>query len=88
MVIDRGDLFQIDSIEQNLHVFQRIDRYAALADLAFARGMIGVVAHQRREIECDRKPASAVLQQILVALVRFLRRCEAGKHAHRPKPAR
>ena len=44
--------------------------------------MIGVVAHQSRQVERHRQPAATVLQQIFVALVGFLRRSEAGKLAH------
>ena len=88
--IDRhrgGDLFQIDAVEQDLHVFQRIDGDAALADFAFAGRMIGVVAHQRGQVEGHRESAAAVLQQILVTLVGFLRRSKAGEHAHGPELA-
>src|SRR5258708_11930234 len=55
---DRG-LFQINAVEQYLHVFQRIYGHAAPADFAFAGRMVGVVAHQRRQIQRDRKPSSA-----------------------------
>ena len=44
--------------------------------------MIGVVAHQSRQVERHRQPAATVLQQIFVALVRLFRRSEAGKLAH------
>ena len=83
---DRG-FFQIDAVEEDLHVFQRIDGDAALADFAFAGRMIGVIAHQRGQIERDRQSAAAVLQQILVALVGFLRRGEAGELPHGEKLA-
>ena len=44
-------LLQSDSVEEDLHVLQRVDGDAAFADLAFAEGMIAVVAHQRGQVE-------------------------------------
>jgi hypothetical protein len=49
--------------------------------------VIGIVAHERGQIEGDREPAAAVLEKIFVALVGFFRRGEAGEHAHRPELA-
>ena len=83
----RGDLFEVDAVEEDLHIFERIDGDAALADFAFAGRVIGVVAHQRGQIEGDREPAAAVFEQIFVALVGFFGRGEAGEHAHRPELA-
>ena len=80
---DRG-LLQVDAVEEDLHVLQRIDGHAALADLALAERMVAVVAHQRGQIEGDRQSAAAVRQQIFVALVGLLRRGEAGELAHGP----
>ena len=65
MVIETVVFFQIDAAEEDFHVLERIDGDAALADFAFAGGMIGVVTHERGQVEGDRKPAAAVLQQIL-----------------------
>ena len=83
----RRDFFQVDAVEENLHVFQRIDRHTALADFAFACRMVGVVAHQRRQIERDRESATTVFEQIFVALVGFFGRREAREHAHGPQLA-
>ena len=58
-------LFERDAVEENLHVLKRIDGDAALADFAFAGGMVGVVPHQRRQIEGHRKPAAAVSSRYL-----------------------
>ena len=80
-------LFQIDAGEQYLHVFQRINGHAALAHFAFALHVVAVVAHERRQIEGNGQSAAAVSQQILVALVRFFRRSEAGELAHGPQLA-
>ena len=51
------------------------------------RGVIGVVAHQRRHVERRRQPRLAVLQQVVEALVGLLGRPEARELAHRPQPA-
>ena len=49
--------------------------------------MVGVVAHQRRHVERRREAGLPVLEQVAEALVRLLRRPEAGELAHRPEPA-
>ena len=83
---NRG-LLQVDGGEEDFHVLEGVDSYAALADLAFAGWMIGVVPHERGEIEGDRETASAMLEQILVALVGLFRRSEAGELTHGEKLA-
>ena len=49
--------------------------------------MVGIVAHQRGQIEGDGKPAAAVFQQIFITLVGFLRRGEARELPHGEKLA-
>src|SRR5438309_1198535 len=44
--------------------------------------MIGVVAHQCREIECHGQSAAAVLEQVFVATVGLFRRSEPGELPH------
>src|ERR1019366_3219156 len=61
--------------------------HAALADLAFARRVIGVVAHQSGQIEGNGESAATVFEKIFIALVGFFGRGEAGEHAHRPELA-
>lgn len=39
--------------QQDLHIFERADAGAALADFAFGQGVVGIVAYEGREIECD-----------------------------------
>src|SRR5207247_4447972 len=75
-------LLQINAGEQDFHVLERIDGHAALAYFAFARRMIRVVTHQCGKIESHWEAAAAVLEQILVALIGFFRRGEAGELAH------
>src|SRR5467141_3037961 len=49
--------------------------------------MVGVVAHQRREVEGDRQTGLTVLEQELVPLVGIGRAAEAGELPHRPELA-
>ncbi len=76
-----------NAAEENLHVFQRRDRRAALADLALAHRVIGVVAHQGGQVEGDRETGLPLRQQVVVAAVGLLRRGEAGELAHGPELA-
>ena len=80
-------MFEVDAVEEDLHIFERVDGDAAFADFAFAGRVIGVVAHQRGQIEGDGESAAAVFEKIFVALVGFFGRGEAGEHAHRPQLA-
>ena len=73
--------------KSSFHVRQRIDRDAALADFAFRHRMIGVVAHQRRQMKGDGQSGLAVFQQIVEALVRFLGGAESAELPHRPELA-
>src|ERR1039458_6668276 len=41
-----GDIAQRNPPEENLHILQRRNGRAALPHLAFAQGVVGVVAHQ------------------------------------------
>ena len=83
----RRDLAERDAREQRLHVLERVDRDALAADLAERARVVRVVAHQRRHVERRREPRLAVLEQVAEALVRLLRRPEAGELPHRPQPA-
>ncbi len=49
--------------------------------------MIGVVAHQGREVERDRKPGLPMFEQELVALIRIRCTPETGELPHRPELA-
>ena len=49
--------------------------------------MVGVVAHQRREVERGRQAGLSVREQELEARVRVARAAEAGELPHRPQLA-
>ena len=83
----RRDLAEIDLVEEGLHVSERIDRHADLADLAFGNRIVGVVANLRRQIEGARETRRARRDQHAVALVGLFSRGEAGVHTHRPEAA-
>ncbi len=82
-----GDLVQGDAVQQDLHILQRGDRHAAVAELAQRFGRIGVVAHQGRQIEGDRQARLALVEQVFEALVGLFGRAKTGEHAHRPELA-
>ena len=82
-----GDLVQRDAVEEDLHVGQRVDGHADLADFALAHGGVGVVAHLGRQVEGHREAGLAGREQVFVALVGFLGRAETGVLAHGPEAA-
>src|SRR5207253_4210813 len=81
------DPIERDVLEKGLHVLERVDRDADLADLAVGHRVVGVVADLRRQVERDRKPGLALLEQEAVALVRLRGGAEAGVLPHRPEAA-
>ncbi len=81
------DLVRAGSVEEDLHVGQGIDGDADLADFAVGHGRIGVVAHLGRQVEGDREAGLPGAEEVVVALVGFLGRAEAGILAHGPEPA-
>ena len=80
----RGDLVERDAVEDGLHIGERIDGHADLADLAERVGRVGVEAELRRQIERHRQARLSRFEEILEALVGLLRRAEAGVLPHRP----
>ena len=82
-----ADLVERNALEQRFHVGQRIDGDAALADFAFRHRMVGVVTHQRRQMESDGKSRLAVLQQVVISAIGLLGRAEAAELPHRPELA-
>ena len=81
------DLVERDSVEQRLHVAERVDRDARAADLALCERVVGVVAELRREVERDREAGLPALEQVAEARVRLLRRAVARVLADRPRTA-
>ena len=81
------DVFEIDAVEQRLHVGERVDGDAFAPDFAFAHRMVAVVAHQRRHIEIGREPGLPLRDQELEALVGVLAGAEARDLAHGPGAA-
>src|SRR3546814_18040285 len=49
-------LAERNAVEQDLHVVDRVDRDARLADIAGNARVIAVIAAMRRQIERDRQP--------------------------------
>ena len=87
MVIDVVTSGQRNLVEEHFHVGQRTDGHAAFADFALGQSVVGVIAHQRRQIERDRKPGLALREQIAEALVGVLGGAKAGELAHGPQAA-
>src|SRR5688572_3871443 len=82
-----GDLVERNAVEQQLHVSQAGDRYATLPYLSLGSRVVRVIAHERREIEGDRKSRLPVREEKLVTLVRVACASEAGELTHRPQLA-
>ncbi len=61
MVIDTLMFLEIDTVEESLHVLEKIDGDSFAADLAPTRRVVGVVAHQRGHVEVDRQSRSGHL---------------------------
>src|SRR6185436_10224957 len=59
----------------------------ALSHFAQGELVIGIAAHQRREIEGNAQTGAALLQQSSIALVGLFGRTEARKLPHRPRLA-
>ena len=55
----RRDLVERQVVEQQPHVLERVDGHADLADLALGAGVVGVVAHLRRQVEGARQAGLA-----------------------------
>ena len=81
-----GHLVERDSVEQGLHVVDRVEGDALHAHLAQRARVVGVEAHQRRHVERRRESGLAVVEEVAEALVGLLDRAEARELAHRPQP--
>ena len=87
IVIDVVMSAERDAVEQPLHVGQRRDVDAALPHFAERQRMVGIAAHQRRQVEGHAQPGAAGGDQFLVAGVGLFGRAEAGELPHRPQLA-
>ena len=88
MVIETGDPVERDAVEEDLHVLDRVDRHAGLADVALDAGVVGVIAAVGGQVEGHRDPLAAAGQRPLVEGVRFLGGGEPGVLADGPGPDR
>ena len=87
IVIDVVIVAEVDAVEQRFHVGERRHVDAALPHFAERQLVVGVAAHQRRQIEGDAQTGAAGREQLLIALVGLFRRPEAGELPHRPQLA-
>ena len=65
------DLLKRNALGQRLHVLERGDRYADLANLTQRLFVVRVEADLRRQVEGHREPSLSLLKQELVPLVRL-----------------
>ena len=62
IVIDVVIVAERDAVEQPLHVGERHDADAALADFAERQLVVGIAPHQRRQVERDAEAGAAGLR--------------------------
>ena len=74
-----------DSVQQGLHVADRVDRHADLPDLAHGERVVAVIAGLRGQIERDRQSRLPLREVLAVQPVRRLGRRMAGVGAHDPR---
>ena len=84
----RRDAAERDAVEQRLHVGERGHVDAALPHLAERQRMVGIAAHQRRQIERNAQAGRTRRQQLSIPPVRVLRRPKPRELPHRPELAR
>ena len=75
----RRDRAEVDAAVEVLDVGERVDRDAAPADLAERELVVGVAAHQRRQVERGRESVAAGGEQLVEAAVRVDRGAEARR---------
>ena len=83
----RADPVERQALEQDGHVGEAGDRHADPAHLPFRLPGVRVVAHLGRQVERDRQPGLALLEQVAEPAVGLLGGGEAGVLAHRPEAA-
>jgi hypothetical protein len=80
-----GDLVERDLVEEQLHVGDRVDRHPRAPDLARCARIVGVVAELRRQVERNREPRLAALQEVTETPVRLLCGCKPRVLPDRPR---
>ena len=86
IVIDVDTVSRGMPAEERPHVVDGVDGHADLAHLAVRDPGIGVVSHLGGQVEGDREPGGARLDQLVIAAVGLLGSGEAGVLTHRPGP--
>ena len=79
-------LVERNLVEEDLHVFDRIDRHAGFADIAGDTLVVRIVPAMCRQIECDRQALLSRRQIAPVKGVRLLGGGEARVLTDRPRP--
>jgi hypothetical protein len=82
----RGDLLQVDAVEQAHHVLNGIDGHADFAHFAHGKRVVGIKPDLRRQIERDTQSRGSLAQQVLVAVIRLVGVAHAGVLPHGPEP--
>ena len=85
IVIDVVTVAEIDAPVQVLDVGEGVDGDTALPDLAERERVVGVAAHQGRQIERGREAVAAGREQIVEAAIGVDRGSEPREHPHRPQ---
>ena len=83
-----GHLVERDAVEEDLHVFDGVDRDTGLADVADDARVVGVVSAVRRQVERDRHSRLTALEVLPVERVRLFRGRETRVLANRPRSVR
>ena len=83
-----ADLVERNAVEQDLHVLDRVDRHARLADVARHARVVAVVAAVRGEVERDRHALPAAGERLAVEGIALLGGRKARVLADRPRPHR
>ena len=83
-----GHLLERDAVEEDLHVLDRVDRHAGLADVADHPRVVGVVAPVGGEVERHRQPHLPGGEVLAVEGVGLLGGGEPGVLADRPRTVR
>ncbi len=82
------DLVERNGLEEELHVLDRVDGHAGLADVADDARMVGVVAAMGGEVERHRYALRAGGERLAIEGVGFLGGGETGVLADGPRPRR